>query len=64
MKKICDIILALLIVAAIIFMILIGYEYIRRIGDMESIIELSTQINLKELKDLNDFRDLKQSLFL
>lgn len=39
-----------------------GYEYIRRIGDMESIIELSTQINLKELKDLNDFRDLINDL--
>lgn len=39
-----------------------GYEYIRRIGNLDDIIELSSVIDLKELKDLNDFKDLIKDL--
>lgn len=39
-----------------------GYEYIRRIGNLDDIIELSIVIDLKELKDLNDFKDLIKDL--
>ena len=39
-----------------------GYEYIRRIGNLDDIIELSNVIDLKELKDLNDFKDLIKDL--
>jgi len=39
-----------------------GHEYIKRVGDVENIIELSTQINLEELKDLNDFKELIDDL--
>lgn len=44
MKKVCDIILALLIVAAIIFVIIIGYEYIRREKNEAKLSDVVAQI--------------------
>lgn len=44
MKKVCDIILALLIIAAIIFVIVIGYEYIRREKNEEKLSNVVAQI--------------------
>lgn len=44
MKKICDIILALLIVAAIVFMGIIGYEYIRRQKNEAKLSDVVAQI--------------------
>jgi len=54
MKKVCDIILALLIVAAIIFFIIIGYEYIRRQKNEEKlsyVVEQIQNINIGENKE-------------
>lgn len=44
MKKVCDIILALLIIAAIIFIVVIGYEYIRREKNEAKLSDVVAQI--------------------
>lgn len=52
MKKICDIILILLIIAAIIFISVISYEYIRREKNEEKLSEVVSQIeNINTEKD-------------
>ena len=44
MKKVCDIILALLIIAAIVFVTIISYEYIRREKNEEKLSDVVAQI--------------------
>lgn len=59
MKKVCDIILALLIIAAIIFVIVIGYEYIRREKNEEKLSDVVAQIeNITTAESIEEKKEM------
>lgn len=59
MKKVCDIILALLIIAAIIFVIVIGYEYIRREKNEEKLSNVVAQIeNITTAESIEEKKEM------
>lgn len=59
MKKVCDIILALLIIAAIIFVIVICYEYIRREKNEEKLSDIVEQIeNITTAESIEEKKEI------
>lgn len=61
MKRVCDIILILLIIGAIIFGVIIGSEYIRRIKNEDKLSEVVAQIESINT-DTNNNEENKQEL--